>query len=221
MYDILVQYHGMLIDGVTTTLTVSLCAIWLGMLAGLCLAFGLLSRNAWIKRLSGFYRSIWRGTPILIQLLVAVELPPLLGLNVSPLVPAIAALALNTAAFQGEIYRAGLVAIPAGQIEAARMLGLTTAAIRLRILIPQMFRLTMPSLVNEIINIVKNSSLISVIAVTDLMRVGQQISANTFRPMDSYLAVGVLYLIINLGLAAVGVVAERHFSRGLTTRSGS
>lgn len=221
MYDIIVQYRGMLIDGVTTTVVVSLCAIGIGMLAGLGLAFGLLSRNAWISWLSGFYRSIWRGTPILIQLLVAVELPPLLGMRVSPLVPAIAALALNTAAFQGEIYRAGLASIPGGQIEAARTLGLNTAAIRLRILVPQMFRLTMPSLVNEIINIVKNSSLISVIAVTDLMRVGQQISANTFRPMDSYLTVGVLYLIINLGLAVLGTVAERHFSRGMTTSGGS
>ena len=95
------------------------------------------------------------------------------------------------------------------------MLGLENRAIRLRILIPQMFRLVMPSLVNEIITILKNSSLVSVIAVTDLMRVGQQIASNTFRPLDSYLVAGLLYLIMNLLLARIGVFAERRLHHGL------
>ena len=120
---------------------------------------------------------------------------------------------MNSAAFQAEIYRAGLTAVPNGQIEAARMLGLGPLAIRTQILVPQMFRLVIPALVNETISILKNSSLVSVIAVTELMRVSQQIAAVTFRPMEIYLVVGVIYVVMNLFLSQLGTRAEARLSR--------
>jgi len=213
--DILLDNHRVLLDGALMTLQVSLAAIGIGMVLGLALAFGLRSRRAAVARACAAYRSLWRGTPILIQLLLMAELLPLLGLGTSPMVPAIAALALNTAAFQAEIYRSGLAVIPPGQAEAARMLGIPPGHVRRRILVPQMFRLVMPALVNEIITILKNSSLVSVIAVTELMRVSQQIASTTFRPLESYLAAGVLYLAMNLCIARAGVLAERRLGRGL------
>lgn len=214
MLSILLDHHRVLLEGALMTLQVSLAAIAIGGVLGLGLAFGLRSRRQSLARACAVYRSVWRGTPILIQLLLMAELLPLLGLGTAPLVPAIATLALNTAAFQGEIYRSGLAVIPPGQSEAARMLGIPPRHVRLRILLPQMFRLVMPALVNEIITILKNSSLVSVIAVTELMRVSQQIASTTFRPLESYLAAGLLYLAMNLLIARAGTLAERRLGRG-------
>jgi polar amino acid transport system permease protein len=128
-------------------------------------------------------------------------------------VAAIGALALNTTAFQAEIYRGGLLAIPPGQFEGARILGITVWQARRRVLIPQMMRLVLPSLLNETISIVKNSSLVSVIAVTELLRVSQGLVAVSFRPTEIYLAAAAIYLTINLVLAQLGRISERHLSR--------
>jgi polar amino acid transport system permease protein len=182
------------------------------MVLGLALAFGLLSYRSPLAALCGLYRSFWRGTPILVQLLIVFYMLPQVGVDVSPFVAAVIALSLNTAAFQAEIYRAGLMAIPRGEIEAARMLGIRKWTIRRRILIPQMFRLVLPPLVNEAIIIVKNSSLVSVIAVTELMRRSQQIASTTFKPVEVYLIAGAIYLAVNLLLAQVGRRMERHMT---------
>jgi His/Glu/Gln/Arg/opine family amino acid ABC transporter permease subunit len=212
MIEILVNNYGVLIGGAVTTVVVSGLSIALGMGLGLALAFGLLSQRAPVAVLCGLYRSFWRGTPILVQLLIVFYLLPRVGLEVPPFVAALIALSLNTAAFQAEIYRAGLLAIPRGEIEAARLLGIRKWTIRRRILIPQMFRLVLPPLVNEAIIIVKNSSLVSVIAVTELMRRSQQIASTTFKPLEVYLIAGAIYLAINLLLAQAGRRMERHLA---------
>jgi His/Glu/Gln/Arg/opine family amino acid ABC transporter permease subunit len=124
MIEILADNYGVLIGGAATTVLVSGVAIAIGMMLGLALAFGLLSHRPPLRVLCSFYRSFWRGTPILVQLLMVFYMLPQAGIDVAPLVAAIIALSLNTAAFQGEIYRAGLLAIPRGEIEAARMLGI-------------------------------------------------------------------------------------------------
>jgi polar amino acid transport system permease protein len=148
-----------------------------------------------------------------VQLLIVFYMLPQVGLDVSPFIAAVIALSLNTAAFQAEIYRAGLMAIPRDEIEAARMLGIREWTIRRRILIPQMSRLVLPPLVNEAIIIVKNSSLVSVIAVTELMRRSQQIaSTTTFKPVEVYLIAGAIYLAVNLLLAQVRRRMERHMT---------
>lgn len=212
MIEILATNYGVLIGGAATTIIVSGLAIAIGMVLGLALAFGLLSHRTLLAALCGLYRSFWRGTPILVQLLMVFYMLPQLGVDVSPFVAAVIALSLNTAAFQAEIYRAGLMAIPRGEIEAARMLGIRPWTIRRRILIPQMFRLVLPPLINEAIIIVKNSSLVSVIAVTELMRRSQQIASTTFKPLEVYLIAGAIYLAVNLILAYAGRRMERHIS---------
>ena len=212
MVDILLGYHGVLLQGLATTLIVSGSAIAIGLVTGLLLAFGLMSPYRVVRWPCGVYRSFWRGTPILLQLLLVYYLLPELGLEVAPVVAAILALALNTTAFQAEIFRSGLAHIPEGQSEAARMLGMKPWTIRRRILVPQMFRLILPPLTNEVITILKNSSLVSVIAVTELMRVSQQISARTFDPLATYLTAGAVYLAVNLLLAQVSRRLERRWT---------
>ncbi len=215
MIDLIVKYAPSLFQGIVMTAFVSGAAILLGAVPALGLAFGLLSKSRFLRWASALYRSFWRGTPILVQLLIVFYLLPLIGINVPPVLAAILALALNTTAFQAEIYRAGLSAIPNGQIEAARMLGIGTSAIRRRILVPQTIRLVLPAIVSEIVIIIKNSSLVSVIAVTEVTRVSQQMASNSFRPLESYVAAGVIYLIICFVVALAGLALERRLaSRG-------
>lgn len=216
--QILSQHYEAFLIGAGVTALVSATSIALGMGLGLVLSFALLSRNAALRRSAAAYRSIWRGTPILVQLLIVYYLLPELGLDVPPLIAAIAALTMNTAAFQAEIFRAGLITIPKGQAEAARILGIGTWAIRRRILVPQMLRAVLPALVNETISILKNTSLISVIAVTELMRTSQQVVSVTYRPLEVYMIAAVIYLAMNLLLARAGAYAEIRLSKGERAR---
>jgi polar amino acid transport system permease protein len=200
--------------GAWMTLTVSLIAIAIGMCAGLALSFTLLSKRRLASRIARVYVSFFRGTPLLAQLLLAYYfLPGLIGVDLPPLVAAVGALALNTTAFQAEIYRGGLLAIAPGQLEAARILGISVWQARRRILVPQVMRLVLPSLINETISIVKNSSLVSVIAVTELLRVSQGLVAVTFRPTEIYITAAATYLVMNLALAQLGRLSERRLSR--------
>lgn len=201
-----------LVDGLTTTTTISLAALLLG--APLALTLSATSRRSRLSgRLSGFYISFWRGTPILVQLLITFYILPLLGMNLQPMSAAIIALALNTAAFQSEIYRAGFQAIPEGEIEAARMLGLSPLSTFLHVEIPQAFRAMLPALVGEVQALVKNSSLVSVIAVTDLTRRAQQVASSTFRPLEAYASALAVYVLVGVLLAGAGLLIERRLSK--------
>lgn len=217
MFEILLNHYPVLLKGLTTTLVVSLSAIALGLVLGVLLAFGLTSRYRLVRWPCGLYRSFWRGTPILLQLLLVYYLLPEIGIEIAPISAAILTLTLNTAAFQAEIFRSGISHIPTGQIEAARMAGISAWQTRRRIIMPQVFRLTLPPLTNEIITILKNSSLISVIAVTELMRVSEQIASRTFQPLETYLAAALLYLAVNLVLARLSAYLERRMTGGLAT----
>ncbi|AKO52791.1 amino acid ABC transporter permease [Marinobacter psychrophilus] len=217
MFEILLNHYPVLFKGLATTLVVSLSAIALGLVLGVLLAFGLTSRYRLVHWPCGLYRSFWRGTPILLQLLLVYYLLPEIGIEIASILAAILTLTLNTAAFQAEIFRSGISHIPTGQIEAARMAGISAWHTRRRIIMPQVFRLTLLPLTNEVITIVKNSSLISVIAVTELMRVSEQIASRTFQPLETYLAAAVLYLAVNLVLARLSAYLERRMVGGLAT----
>ena len=208
---VLSDHYKAFLVGAGMTALISAVSIAAGMILGLFLSFGLISPSRSIRRASTAYRSVWRGTPILVQLLIVFYLLPTIGLDVPPIAAAIIALTMNTAAFQAEIFRGGLLSIPSGQVEAARMLGIGILAIRVRIVIPQMLRLVLPALINETIMILKNTSLISVIAVTELMRASQQVVSVTYRPLETYTIAAVIYLLMNLVLARAGAWYEtRH-----------
>ncbi|NTI76653.1 amino acid ABC transporter permease [Rhizobium rhizogenes] len=202
-----------LLDGLLTTVTVSFSALLLGVPLAVLLAAASRSGRL-LHATAGLYVSFWRGTPILVQLLVIFYLLPFLGLELEPPVAAALALALNTAAFQSEIYRAGLLAVPRGQIEAAEMLGLTAAQTFLCIEVPQTVRTMLPALVGEMQALVKNSSLVSVIAVMDVTRRAQQVAASTFRPLEAYASALLLYVAVGAALAGIGLLMERRLTQG-------
>ena len=212
--QVITDNYRALLTGAMMTAAVSGLSIGLGMVLGLNLAFGLISKHWPIQRFCAAYRSLLRGTPMLVQLFIVFYLLPKIGLDVPSILAAIIALTMNTAAFQAEIYRGGLLTIPPGQTEAARMLGIKMRTIRIRIIIPQVLRLVLPPLVNETIAILKNSSLISVIAVTELMRTSQQIVAVTFRPFEVYILAAAIYLTMNIIIAKLGSLTEGRLAKG-------
>lgn len=208
-----------LLAGLGTTIAISMISIVMGGLIGLLFSFVLSDRRSSgsrtaLKGLIHTYVSMFRGTPLLTQLIIAFYvIPSAIGIDIPSELAAITALTLNTAAFQCEIFRGGLRAISVGQSEAATMLGIKRWQARRRILTPQLFRLVMPALTTEIIIILKNSSLISVIAVTDLMRSTQQIAAATFRPTEAYLIAAAGYLLLTVVASSIGSLVERRLAR--------
>jgi len=200
-----------LVEGAGITGALSLAAILAGAPLGLVIC-AMRQRGGVAGRLARAYISLFRGTPLLVQLLVLFYVPGALRISLTPLSAALLGLALNTAAFQAEIYRAGFEAVPRGQAEAARALGLHAWQQTRLVLLPQVVRLVLPNLTNEAVDILKNSALVSVIAVTDLLRVGQQVTAVTYRPLEAYLAVAALYWMLTSALSLTGHAAERRLA---------
>jgi polar amino acid transport system permease protein len=136
------------------------------------------------------------------------------GLDVPAIVAAVGALGLSSAAFQSEILRGALNAVPRGQGEAATALGFAGFDVWRRILLPQALRISTPPLINEFILILKASSLVSVVGIAELTRVSMNIASQTYRPFEAYVGGGMFYLAINLCLAGVGALAERRLAAG-------
>lgn len=209
----LVDYLPSIGNGMLTTAGLSIVAIVLGFLAAIGLHV-VRSRNPWLATLVRIYVSFFRGTPILVQLLMLFYLPAAFAINLKPELAAITALALNSAAFQSEILRAGFSAIPTAQIEAARVFGLSSRQILWHIQVPQVVRITLPSLMSESIDIIKGSAVISVIAIADLMRVGKQLVAVSYRPLEVYLSIACAYLLLTTVIALLATALARRFNSG-------
>jgi len=214
MFDISVvwEYRGALLNGLWMTCWISAVAIICGFIIGALICVARQSGNPLIRGAATVYISALRGTPILIQLAIIFFFLPLAGINIPSILAAIIALALNSSAFQAEILRGGFQMLPKGQLEAGWDFGFSRWQSLLHIELPQVVRTTLPALVNDAIDIIKNSSLISTIAVTELMRVAQQYSSTTYRPLEFFTACGLLYLVLTLSVGSAGQYLERRLS---------
>lgn len=185
-----------LLEGAFVTLEVSLLSIALGLLVGTVLTC---MRQSSLPGLAGFvllYVSFIRGTPALIQVLMVYYALPSIGLNLPPFPAGVIALGMNSGAYVTEILRGGLAALPAGQIEAARSVGMPTPLIWRRIILPQVFVMALPALTGEAIGLLKLSSLLSVITIVELTRSARRIVATTYKPIEIYIAVAILYFMM-------------------------
>jgi polar amino acid transport system permease protein len=203
-----------LLHGALITLLLSAISVMLGIVVGLAVCSLQLSARPAFRHLGHAFVSVCRGLPLLVTILVIFYVPSALGVAIGEWPAAILALTLNTGAYQAEIYRAGYSMIPPSQIEAARILKLNRWQIRFYIVAPQLFRLVLPPLTNAAIDIVKSSSLVSVIAVTDLLRVSQQLVAQTYRPVEIYVTAAVLYVALTLMISGMGRLAEKRLGMG-------
>jgi len=194
-------------------LVLTLLSILVSWICGLAAALAKASRFAVLRRASGFYIWFIRGTPALIQIFIVYFGLPQFGLRLSPFVAGVLALGINGGAYIAEIVRAGLSAIPKGQLESAEALGMGRLHMMSRIILPQVFRVILPPVTNEAITMLKNTSLLSVITVVELTLYSQTIIATTFRPFEFYIATAVIYLAMTTILSQAAARLERHYAR--------
>lgn len=158
--------------------------------------------------------SFLRGTPLLIQIFLFYYGLPILGIRLDPVVAGVMAITLNTSAFLTESLRGALLTIEEGQVEAAVAIGLPSHKIWTHILLPQLLRRALPMTINEGTVIVKSTALLSMITVVEVLRTAQQVGAATFRPIEPMLGATLCFVLLNLGLMALGSSIEHRYVKG-------
>jgi His/Glu/Gln/Arg/opine family amino acid ABC transporter permease subunit len=212
-WSAVVQGLPYLLEGAGLTIGISTVAMVLATGLGLVLAALCQVPGPFARRLVAAYVEVFRNTPLLIQIFIVYFGLPQLGLKLSPFLSGLSALVLYAAAYNTEIFRAGLEAVPRGQLEAARSLGLSGAQTLGWIAVPQAVRISFPALGNNLVSLVKNSSLVSAIGMVELMFVANDISFNNFRTFEIYGTTAVIYVVIVLALTRLLQTAERRFLR--------
>ena len=213
-WDVIWNNLDFLMSGLQMTLFISATALIFALIGGLILALFDLSRFVVLRAFSLTLGEIIRNTPILVQLLwVYYVLPIVFGIRVSALAGILIGLSLYMAAFISEVYRAGIQAVPKGHREAAQVLGLTPLQSFMRIVLPQAIRMTLPPLASNFVQLIKFSSLGAVISVSEITRRGMELSSSTFRPLEIFSFIAVVYFCICWPLAMAIRIWEGRLAR--------
>lgn len=213
----MLPYASWFIEGAWTTLWVSLVTVFCGCILGFLATLGKRSRFKIFNVISDLYTTIIRGTPILLQLYIVVFGLPSLGLSIpdifgygsSKYISCLIALALNSGAYVCEVFRAGLNSVDKGQIEASRSLGLTSKQTMKFVVIPQALRAILPSLMNEFIMMIKETSLVSTLGIFDVMYVQKVIAGATYAIFEPYIIIALIYLVLTTLLTTLSKQLER------------
>lgn len=210
-WDVIWGYRELFLKGMWMTLYLTLIGISFGLILGLLFGIGKVSKKRWLRWPCAIYIDIVRGTPLLVQVMLVhfAIMPSIFSDPKGPVVSGMVALSLNSAAYIAEIFRAGIQSIDRGQMEAARSLGMKHTQSMTHVILPQAFKRMIPPLGNEFITLLKDSSLVSVIAAAELLYAGRMAAAATFRPWEAYITVMVLYLILTLIFTRLLSLLER------------
>jgi len=196
-------------DGILITFEVTVMSIMLALVIGLFTGLGRIAKNPIINGIASLYVEVIRGIPLLVQLFYIYFA---LGriIQMPPMTSAVLAMAVCYGAYMGEIFRAGIQSIPKGQTEAARSLGMSTAQSMYHIILPQAFKTILPPVGNEFVALLKDSSLVSILAVSDLLRRGREYASQSFAYFETYTMVALVYLIITLFFSKlISIMEER------------
>ena len=225
-FSFLPKYIIYFAQGILYTLLLSIVAVALAVLPALGLALMRLSKNKVLKTLSGAYIALFRSTPLLVQLaliyyglfgVAGIQLPSIyvLGyINLAQFVPGAVALALNSAAYVAEIFRGGILAVDKGQMEAARSLGLTQWQGMKFVVLPQAIKNILPALANEVITMVKESSICSTYGMMELMWGAKTVAATTYVTLGPYVLAAIIYFCVNFPASKAIEAVERRMRRG-------
>ena len=214
-YDFILTRIGFLItQGAFTTIYISLAAIVLASAIALLGALARLSKNGFAYAIAGFYISFFRGTPLLLQVYLIYLGLPQLGFIVSAVPSGIAALALCYGAYMAEIFRAGIQAVPRGQSEAGTALGLKPSLILRKIVLPQAIKIIVPPTGNQFIAMLKDSSLVSVMGVWELMFLARTQGRAEFKNLEMLITAALIYWILSAVFETIQARIERHYRRG-------
>lgn len=211
-YSVLIPFFPHLVKGALMTIEISVLSLAIGLILGIIGGFGRLSKSFFFQKIVAFYVWIFRGTPLLVQLFILYFGLPQLGFDLTPFQAAVAGLALNTGAYATEIVRSALKAVDKGQYEAATAMGMSWGLAMYRIIGPQAVKILIPAMVNQFIMTIKNSSMVSLLTITELFRTGEGIIVSTFRSFEVYTAIALVYLFIT---SVLMVIAQR-LEKGLS-----
>ena len=212
-FGIVFQNWNALLQGILITIALAFLAEVVGVALGLLLSLLKISRSKILSWPAQLYIDVFRGTPLLIQIIIIFFTTASVGVRMNSLFFAgLVALALNSAAYVAEIFRAGIQSIDKGQMEAGRASGLTYGQTMRHIIVPQAFRRTIPPLTNEFVTLVKDTSLVSVIGLAELLRAARVVQSQTFNG-SPLIAAAIIYLAICLPLIYLANALERRLNR--------
>lgn len=227
-FSVVVEYFPRLLEGAWVSLQLVALSVVLGAIFALPIALARISPNGWIRAFPYAYIFFFRGTPLLVQIFLvyygasqfeAVRDSFLWPILREPYWCAIIAFTLNTSAYTAEIFRGAIQAIPEGEVEACKVVGMTKVQMYYRVLLPRAFGIVLPAYGNEIILMLKGSALASTITILDLTGMARTIIARTYTPLEIFLAAGVIYLAISMVIIAIFRQVEKRQNRYLGTVS--
>lgn len=202
------------LKGALITLLFGVSAVILGSILGFIVNLGNLSKYKWVRAITKFYISIFRGTPSLIQLyLCFYGIPLVLGINVNAYLAGIIALSINSSAYVAEIFRSGIQSVDIGQTEASRSLGFSKWYTLWHIVFPQALKNILPAIGNEFISLIKESSIISLIGISDITHVSDLLKASTYKVFESLIMAALIYYIITTSLSFVIRFMEKRLTK--------
>ena len=208
-----------LFEGAKLTIGIAILAILAGLVIGFISCLMGLSKNRILKGISAVYVWIIRGTPMIVQaFFVFFAVPQLLNMipgarvTLTPFVAGLITLSLNAGAYLSEVFRGGIQAVPIGQTEAARSLGLSSFKTMMKVVLPQAFKISLPSMVNQFIITVKDTSILSVIGLAEIVNHAKQFVGSTWRFFETYILVAVFYLVIVSALMVLSNYIEKRMS---------
>jgi len=223
-FKFLPKYGVFFIQGIEYTLLLSVIAVALAVVPALLLALMRLSKSKIVKGISGAYIAAFRSTPLLVQLFIiyfgifgAIRIPSyqIFGfIDIARFIPGVVALALNSSAYVAEIFRAGILAVDIGQTEAARSLGLSGWQSMRLVVLPQAIKNILPALANEVVTMVKESSICSIIGMAELMWGAKTVAGTTLITIAPYVLVAIIYFCINYPAGKAIEAIERRMRRG-------
>ncbi|NLJ97761.1 MAG: amino acid ABC transporter permease [Tissierellia bacterium] len=200
-----------MIDGLITTLKVFFITLILSIPLGILVSIGRLSKIKLISKTTELYIWVMRGTPLMLQIVFVFFGLPIIGITFDRFTAVLIAFILNYAAYFGEIFRGGMESIDKGQYEAAKVLGLTPYKTFIRIILPQMFKMVLPSIANEVITLVKDTSLVYIVGIGELLRAGK-IASNRDVSLIPLAMVGIIYLLLTAIFTGIFNKTERRYS---------
>ena len=223
MKDLVVRYHSFFLEGVGNTLIIAVFTVLFGTILGVLMAMARMSKFKPLKWLATAYIEFFRGTPLMVQLMFIFYGLPMIGVTVPTVsfIPdfdrfaaGVVAMSLNSCAYVAEIIRSGIQAVDAGQMEAARCLGFHHREAMALVILPQAVRNILPALGNEFVTIIKESSIVSVISIADLMFRAKGIIAKTYNSLECLAVVAIIYFILTFLGGRLIALMERRMSYG-------
>lgn len=191
---------GPLIDGLIVTIEISVYSLVIALVLGLVIGLMRISANPMLRNMAILYIEVIRGTPLLVQIFIMYFFIGTV-MDLERFTAGVIALSVFTGAYVAEIIRSGIQSIPVGQMEAARSLGMSYPKAMIFIILPQAFKRTLPPMAGQFINLIKDSSLVSVISITDLTKAGREVVSGSFAPFEVWFTVALLYLVLTSALS--------------------